>query len=398
MMRWYASSGVHPLSQPPQCTGTEVGHLFVHVVGQNEDVQIWMWDETKAWTRISRGHILGHRLWIRPDGAPRWVTRKTATTYDGREKKKGKVAVMYQFVVQDVPDFLRKYRLRKRLYARWLLLLVQFISDIQQVLGQMDCQIGMDLHGDGNIGSQSPQNDRTITTDLLARAWVHAAHGRFAAGKSKHDTLKMRRCSGISRTNPRIELKLSSPSRVGDSFMNLGVHLHLRADDRRLVCVLLPQRPSVGVSTRRTQFTVYRTPFPPRPSFVTDPYLPLLLHPTVRSGLLPETSCHSQLPLFRHQPILYPSLTAVFGITTFCLSTRSFSLPPPRRAGVESALRAKVAVEHEIAKAIDAERPQTDHTARVHDYEPVIEAFISLQSVLKDRGSVLRLMTLLERL
>ncbi|KAI0059018.1 ubiquitin C-terminal hydrolase [Artomyces pyxidatus] len=41
---------------------------------------------------------------------------------------------------------------------------------------------------------------------------------------------------------------------------------------------------------------------------------------------------------------------------------------------VESALRAKVAVEHEIAKAIDAE---TDHTARVHDYEPFIEAFIS---------------------
>jgi hypothetical protein len=89
--RWFESTDDTALSSPPRIPHVQVGDLFVHhAIG--EQSQIWLWDATESnWLNVTVGHphpsLFNYRLSIKASGEPRWVTRKTASTYKGRGKK-----------------------------------------------------------------------------------------------------------------------------------------------------------------------------------------------------------------------------------------------------------------------------------------------------------------------
>ncbi|KAI0039650.1 hypothetical protein FA95DRAFT_1577460 [Auriscalpium vulgare] len=89
--RWYASTGTTMMALPPDYPDVELGDVFVHTIDSTEAIQLWLWDKQGRWAEIQRGckhpSLAGRCLWLGSDGTPRWVTRKTMSTYASRKKK-----------------------------------------------------------------------------------------------------------------------------------------------------------------------------------------------------------------------------------------------------------------------------------------------------------------------
>lgn len=88
---WYLSEGPEPLSRPHSSTGANPGDLFIHRPVRGEEGQIWVVGKDGIWGKIAIGgkHPLlsGYRLHLLANRDPGWVTKKTATTYRGRQKR-----------------------------------------------------------------------------------------------------------------------------------------------------------------------------------------------------------------------------------------------------------------------------------------------------------------------
>lgn len=87
---WYLSEGPEPLSHFEPSIAANPGDLFIHRRGDKEE-QIWVVGESGTWSEIVIGgkHPLlsEYRLHLLANGDPGWVTKKTATTYRGRQKR-----------------------------------------------------------------------------------------------------------------------------------------------------------------------------------------------------------------------------------------------------------------------------------------------------------------------
>lgn len=91
---WYLSQGPEPLSSTPSISANP-GDLFIHRRTAEEGAQFWVVGKSGTWDVITVGgeHPLlsAYRLHILANGDPGWVTRKTATTYRGRQKRQANV-------------------------------------------------------------------------------------------------------------------------------------------------------------------------------------------------------------------------------------------------------------------------------------------------------------------
>lgn len=87
---WYESVGSTPLNCPEPCPA-DPGTLFVHKHRESLEPQIWVMGMDASWISaiVGDSHPLlsKHRLHVSASGLPRWVTRKTVTTYMGRKKR-----------------------------------------------------------------------------------------------------------------------------------------------------------------------------------------------------------------------------------------------------------------------------------------------------------------------
>ncbi|KAH7906905.1 hypothetical protein BJ138DRAFT_1117160 [Hygrophoropsis aurantiaca] len=92
MVGRYLSARETAIQHPPECAQAQLGDLFIHRWGDRQ-IQIWLWDEQSWQPDVTDGHIhpvvQDHRLYIRDGIDPTWVTRKTRTTYRGRDRQKG---------------------------------------------------------------------------------------------------------------------------------------------------------------------------------------------------------------------------------------------------------------------------------------------------------------------
>ncbi|TFY74135.1 hypothetical protein EWM64_g9877 [Hericium alpestre] len=92
LMRWYTLKGPYSILHPPAYPSQtfEKEDLFIHI--SSSSIQTWIWDGF-GWKSIKEGEphpsLHDHALWLRPDGSPRWVTRKTVLTYKSRGKAVG---------------------------------------------------------------------------------------------------------------------------------------------------------------------------------------------------------------------------------------------------------------------------------------------------------------------
>lgn len=86
---WYLSTGIERIAHPSQ-SSADPGDLYLHRE-QGGDVQIWLRTLDLRWkpTNVGDSHpfLTGYRLHMLLSGEPRWVTKKTVTTYRGREKR-----------------------------------------------------------------------------------------------------------------------------------------------------------------------------------------------------------------------------------------------------------------------------------------------------------------------
>ena len=84
---WFESKGDGKLVRPTAPGEGNLGDLYVHQWAGG--VQCWMWDLGVGWIRAEVGHahptLAQHRLHILDNAEPRWVTRKTHTTYGSRK-------------------------------------------------------------------------------------------------------------------------------------------------------------------------------------------------------------------------------------------------------------------------------------------------------------------------
>jgi hypothetical protein len=84
-MRWYKAE--NSTSGPPDLSA-RTGDLFLHQNDNASGLRFWIWD-TGRWIEVVSGHqhpLFPDRvLHILPQGEPRWITRKTMTTYKGRK-------------------------------------------------------------------------------------------------------------------------------------------------------------------------------------------------------------------------------------------------------------------------------------------------------------------------
>lgn len=92
---WFLSVASGPLSYPGGDFSSSAGDLFVRREGPGGTSQYWIKNCNNSWDRIYPGEthpstsMSSYRLHILGNGEPRWVTKKTATTYRGREKRNG---------------------------------------------------------------------------------------------------------------------------------------------------------------------------------------------------------------------------------------------------------------------------------------------------------------------
>ncbi|KAH7903668.1 hypothetical protein BJ138DRAFT_102576 [Hygrophoropsis aurantiaca] len=83
MMGWYRSTSTEDIIRPPACDDVRRGDIFVHRNQISGKFQMWIWEG--RWLRAKDNFVHpalpGHRLWLREDGEPRWLTRKTFNSY-----------------------------------------------------------------------------------------------------------------------------------------------------------------------------------------------------------------------------------------------------------------------------------------------------------------------------
>ncbi|KAJ3502714.1 hypothetical protein NLJ89_g8760 [Agrocybe chaxingu] len=87
-VKWFPSTGGCQLHQPLPCEDqVEHGDLYVHKWAAG--TQLWMWNANGQWENVEIGHphptLPRHRLLLLATGEPRWVTKKTQTTYKSRK-------------------------------------------------------------------------------------------------------------------------------------------------------------------------------------------------------------------------------------------------------------------------------------------------------------------------
>lgn len=92
---WYLSEGLEPLPYPHSSIVANPGDLFIHRRSCDEVEKIWVMGKDGLWDEIVIGgkHPLlsGYRLHLLANRDPGWVTKKTATTYRGRQKRQANV-------------------------------------------------------------------------------------------------------------------------------------------------------------------------------------------------------------------------------------------------------------------------------------------------------------------
>ncbi|KAH9914201.1 uncharacterized protein B0H18DRAFT_1125775 [Fomitopsis serialis] len=88
---WYQSSGAKLIEAPPDKLAAQEGSIYIHDRGDKEDQQIWLWTDgnwVAASPNCAHPSLSDYRLRFTANGEPRWVTAKTITTYQGRQKKR----------------------------------------------------------------------------------------------------------------------------------------------------------------------------------------------------------------------------------------------------------------------------------------------------------------------
>ena len=79
----------HLCLRPPACPFVKPGDLFIQ--GRNSpSVRIWIRTFTGDWDEIEKGYphpiLHSHVLHVLMNGEPRWITRRTASTYKSRSR------------------------------------------------------------------------------------------------------------------------------------------------------------------------------------------------------------------------------------------------------------------------------------------------------------------------
>lgn len=91
---WYWSDSSTSQTEPEEDASCNPGDLFVRK-DESGRIRVWMQVLEGGWKRIQPGGwhptLPGYLLRILPNGEPRWITKKTATTYRGREKRQANV-------------------------------------------------------------------------------------------------------------------------------------------------------------------------------------------------------------------------------------------------------------------------------------------------------------------
>lgn len=86
----FYSSGAQALEVPNPGDFAVLGDIYHHNIGSTN--QLWV-KETSGWVTGTTAHrhpiLSDHRLHVVSPGQPRWVHKKTLTTYKGRDKRKG---------------------------------------------------------------------------------------------------------------------------------------------------------------------------------------------------------------------------------------------------------------------------------------------------------------------
>ncbi|KAH7923961.1 hypothetical protein BV22DRAFT_546770 [Leucogyrophana mollusca] len=110
-MIYYLMSGDAKLLCPPASDAydTSLGVLFINKVkiGENTDVQVWMWvekeDSIRCWDLVNSDVCVYHptnlldpprALWVTDKGEPSWVKRKTWQTYKSKLRQAGRVSTL----------------------------------------------------------------------------------------------------------------------------------------------------------------------------------------------------------------------------------------------------------------------------------------------------------------
>lgn len=89
IMFWFVSDGPEPINELLR-PGLRFADLYLHLHGALE-VQIWIWNGNGTWEMIEQGYVHPQLpdcwLWLPSRDEPSWITRKTASTYKGRQLK-----------------------------------------------------------------------------------------------------------------------------------------------------------------------------------------------------------------------------------------------------------------------------------------------------------------------
>ncbi|KAI6014316.1 hypothetical protein EDC04DRAFT_2609058 [Pisolithus marmoratus] len=86
----YSTSHELLLPHPPPCPHAKSGDLYIHRYDGNRRIQIWVRDEGCWIADVADGHhhpvLSGYRLYVTDGLGPTWVTKKTRSTYKGRDR------------------------------------------------------------------------------------------------------------------------------------------------------------------------------------------------------------------------------------------------------------------------------------------------------------------------
>ncbi|EGO25777.1 hypothetical protein SERLADRAFT_437511 [Serpula lacrymans var. lacrymans S7.9] len=88
----FESKGNCAFSVPPPVVSSQTGDIFIHRYGISEKMQIWVRDSRSNWGDASLGDthpfLFDYRLNMSSQGKLSWVTKKTVSTYRGRDRKR----------------------------------------------------------------------------------------------------------------------------------------------------------------------------------------------------------------------------------------------------------------------------------------------------------------------
>lgn len=86
---YFPSAGIQPLSSPLPCPSAEKDDIYIH--SYEHGVQLWQHDNQGQWRMVQEGcdhpAIPDRVLHLTAKYEPKWVTRKTISTYRGRYRR-----------------------------------------------------------------------------------------------------------------------------------------------------------------------------------------------------------------------------------------------------------------------------------------------------------------------